>query len=302
MTIRAWTVAALLVAVFAVPQHAGAQPSNSGQNVQPIFEGWYRAADGGFTLMFGYLNRNYAEQFAVPLGPNNHVEPGGPDRGQPAFFYPRMNRFAFSVNVPKDWGKKEVIWSVTAHGRTDQAVGWLQPEWEIDRKTELSTTGRGTTFDDDETIEKNQAPTIKVGAVRPIVLPHTLTLTATAADPDNLPPPDPPRQQLRAAGQETPPTLQGNVDSPVNVPLGPNRPPLPPRGQLTVNWIVFRGPAKVTFQPGGWQNVKNGTATTTATFVEPGEYVLRASASDGMYVSFEDVRVTVGSPLSANKP
>ena len=238
----------------------------------------------------------------MPLGPNNHVEPSGPDRGQPAYFYPRMNRFAFTVTVPNDWGKKEVTWSVTAHGRTDQAVGWLQPEWEIDRKTELSTTGRGTTFDDDETIEKNQAPTIRVAAVRPIALPQTLSLLVSAADPDNLPPPDPPRQQLRAAGQETPPTLLGNGDAPVNVPLGPNRPPLPPRGQLTVNWIVFRGPAKVTFQPGGWQSVKNGTAATTAIFIEPGDYVLRASASDGMNVSSEDVPVTVSAPTSASKP
>jgi hypothetical protein len=29
-----------------------------------------------------------------------------------------------------DWGKKELVWTVTIHGKTERAVGWLQPEWE----------------------------------------------------------------------------------------------------------------------------------------------------------------------------
>ncbi len=39
----------------------------------------------------------------IPVGPNNNIEPGGPDRGQPTFFYTRTNRNLFTVNVPKDW-------------------------------------------------------------------------------------------------------------------------------------------------------------------------------------------------------
>ena len=62
---------------------------NSGQDVQPVFEGWSRNADGGFAMHFGYLNRNWAEELAIPVGPDNSVEPGGPDRGQPTFFYTR---------------------------------------------------------------------------------------------------------------------------------------------------------------------------------------------------------------------
>ena len=30
-----------------------------------------------------YMNRNFQESLDVPVGPNNHVDPGGPDRGQP---------------------------------------------------------------------------------------------------------------------------------------------------------------------------------------------------------------------------
>ncbi|MEQ1869872.1 MAG: hypothetical protein ABL961_07595 [Vicinamibacterales bacterium] len=299
-----WVIAAgILVGLAAAPSRVGAQPVNAGQNVAPIFEGWLRNPDGTFTLAFGYLNRNYAEHIMVPLGPDNRVEPDGPDRGQPAYFYPRTNRFAFTVVVPKDWGKKEVVWTLTSHGRTDQAVGWLQPEWEIDRKTELSSSGRGTTFDDDDIIAKNQLPTVKVAAAQvKTTVSQALTLTATAVD-DGLPPPDPPRQQLRVAGQETPPTLQANtIDSPVNVPLGPNRPPLPPRGKLTTRWVVHRGPAKVTFEPAGWQDVRNGKTSAAARFTQPGDYVLRVTASDGMFIAVEDVRVTVTASATSGTP
>ena len=32
---------------------------NSGQGVVPIYEGWERAPDGSFNMVFGYLNRNH---------------------------------------------------------------------------------------------------------------------------------------------------------------------------------------------------------------------------------------------------
>src|SRR5437773_1896794 len=62
---------------------------SSGQNVVPYFEGWIRNADGTFDLVFGYFNRNWQEELAIPAGPENLVEPGQPDRGQPTYFLPR---------------------------------------------------------------------------------------------------------------------------------------------------------------------------------------------------------------------
>ena len=56
------------------------------QNIQPVFEGWERRADGSFNLVFGYLNRNYEERLSIPIGADNAFSPGEPDRGQPAFF------------------------------------------------------------------------------------------------------------------------------------------------------------------------------------------------------------------------
>src|SRR5262245_54082205 len=114
-TSRFWArlVAVLaFVGFMAAPTGAAAQPMNSGLNVQPIFEGWTHNDDGSFTLNFGDLNRNNAEHVLVPVVPDNQVEPEGLVRCQPAYFYPRTNRFVCSVRVPKDWGKKEVIWTL----------------------------------------------------------------------------------------------------------------------------------------------------------------------------------------------
>ena len=116
---------------------------NSGQSVVPIFEGWRRNADGSFDMMFGYFNRNYVEEVILPVGPANHFEPEGPDVGQPAYFYPRLNRFAFRVNVPKDWGSQPVVWTLTAYGNTAKAYGSLAPIWEIDHVVEIQNAGGG---------------------------------------------------------------------------------------------------------------------------------------------------------------
>ena len=61
---------------------------------------------------------------------------------------------------------------------------------------------------------------------------------------------------------------------------------------LTVKWMVFRGPADVRFDPLHAQP-RDGKATTTAYFSEPGEYSLRASAEDGLLTTFGDVSVKV---------
>src|SRR5262245_53559281 len=61
----------------------------SGENVAPVYEGWEKNADGTFSLVFGYLNRNYEEEPEIPVGANNNFSPGTADRGQPTHFYTR---------------------------------------------------------------------------------------------------------------------------------------------------------------------------------------------------------------------
>ena len=38
------------------------QRFNSGQDIQPIFEGWTLNDDRSYNFLFGYLNRNYMER------------------------------------------------------------------------------------------------------------------------------------------------------------------------------------------------------------------------------------------------
>lgn len=270
---------------------------NTGQSVQPIFEGWSWAADGTINLHFGYLNRNYVQEPTVPIGGNNSIQPGGPDRGQPTFFYSRTHRNMFTVNLPKDWDpKREVIWTVTVNGKTERAVGWLQAEWEIDPVGGAGAGGGDT----DPERKTNQAPSIAIDPVSPVTLPGVATLTATVTD-DGLPKPRP--RNKPAVGQETPPTLRGGTDAPINVPAvaaavretppgaSPGAGGERPLG-LSVSWIVWRGPAAATFSP-QFAEPKDTKATTTATFSAPGEYVLRARATDTFKAVTQDVRVTV---------
>ena len=127
--------------LFAPPFHADAQvmyeraggetQHATGQDVAPVFEGWEANADGTFNLVFGYMNRNYQEELDVPIGPDNKIEPGKPDQGQPTHFYVRRQQFVFKVRVPKDWGDKEMWWTLTVGGKTNKVHGVLDPVWEL---------------------------------------------------------------------------------------------------------------------------------------------------------------------------
>ena len=62
---------------------------------------------------------------------------------------------------------------------------------------------------------------------------------------------------------------------------------------LTVRWLQYGGPAKVSFDAGGLTAVVNGQAITKAHFTEPGTYRLRAIASDGALSTTTEVVITV---------
>jgi len=294
--VRSLTLAGALLSMLLPASRAAAQGNpeplgfkfNTGQTVQPIFEGWAHNPDGTYSFYFGYMNRNYVETPSVPVGPENKLEPGEPDRGQPTLFNTRIRRMAFHVIVPKDWGKKELTWTVAVHGETNKAVGWLQPEWEIDP----IYGGKQRT---DESL-KNKPPTLAVDAPSTATVSTPITLTSNVAD-DGLPVPKPRRPP--AVGQETPPTLKPDPNQPdivLNVPQVAGRGrggAAGPQG-LVVNWIVWRGPANVTFEPASSPiKAKEAKAPVTATFSKPGTYVLRATANDGELHVEKDVTITV---------
>ena len=107
-------------------------PHESGQAVTASFEGWYPNADGTNTILIGYYNRNTKETFDIPVGPNNHVDPGGPDRGQPTHFLTGRQWGVFSITVPKDFGAdKKITWTLVANGKSTSIPFSLNPLWVI---------------------------------------------------------------------------------------------------------------------------------------------------------------------------
>jgi hypothetical protein len=241
-------------------------------------------------MYFGYINRNYAQELAIPVGSENGFAPGSPDRGQPTLFQTRIQRQAFGVKLPANWSKaQELTWTVTANGSTLKAVGWMQPEWEIDAENGGQMLN--------EEARANKAPTVAIDAPASASLSSPLTLTSRVTD-DGLPKPR--AKRTAAIGQESPPTLVPNPDDPeipVNVPSatdpGRVRRGAGPQG-LRVKWSVWRGPASAVFSPQGAVPVKEGQAVVTAAFSQPGTYVLRATASDGALSSAAtDITVTV---------
>ena len=268
---------------------SGQQAYSHGQNVAPVFEGWEPNPDGSFNMVFGFFNRNCEEEVHVPVGPDNSFEPGAPDRGQPARFYPRRGKFVFKVQVPADFGDDELVWTLTAHGKTEQAYATLHPEYILDKRiTMMNEAGFGQRAGEADSL----APELRVdgAAERTVAVGEPLTITGRASD-DGMPQP--------RAGQDDDSDATG----------------------LMVGWSVYRGEAAhVTFEPEQvnpdfrgrargitmcskkfaptpeWWRERlsaDGTFTVTATFAEPGTYMLRAMAHDGGLKTTREITVNV---------
>jgi hypothetical protein len=289
---------------------------DDGQGVQPSFEGWWQNADGTYNLMFGYFNRNTKQSLDVPIGPNNKIEPGGPDQGQPAHFVPRRQWGVFTVTVPKDFGEtNKVVWTITANGQTLSVPGHLGASWSITPMHEIGIGNTPPTISFDEKGPSVQGP-------KPILVSRTakvgepLSLTVFAADDDKSLFRGPARGGAGAGGgrgragaangAETPPpsaaptaaappALDGAQLAAAAAAAGVDADTLATfmnPNAVSITWHLYRGPADVKFEsekpkmvptPNSEipiKNVFNGKATTTATFSQPGEYWLRAIAND----------------------
>ena len=258
----------------------------AGQNVVPVYEGWERNADGTFSMVFGYLNRNYEEEVDVPVGADNRFEPLEADQGQPAHFYTRRQQFMFKVRVPKDWGQKDLVWTVTAHGRTEKAYGTLAAVWEIDNRVYQQNRGGPG-----ELNEPDEAPKAAlVGpAQRTATVGQPVALEVQVKD-DGLPTFKPSRSGSGNAASAAATRITPRRENPLTqavVKLDPNV-------RLGVTWVVHRRSTaqSVTFAKARVP-VENGTASTTATFSAPGTYTLRAYADDGVLLDYADVVVVV---------
>lgn len=292
---------------FARAQYSRAR----GLSVAPAYEGWRPNPDGSYEIIFGYMNSNWEEEFDVPVGADNKFEPGDSDRGQPTHFYPRRNRYVFHTRVPKDFGKSEIVWTLTTNGKTLKAYGSLAPDYLLNDIAMMSDNGSlsGATITTPE-IRMNTPPELEVigDSVVSAKVNVPLVLSAHATD-DGLPP-------RRERGNS-------NVGSRTAQEAGVKDLRLvPPRqitqssaaGGLWVSLIKYRGPGNVDVTPDQvetWEDTRpsanspwaprweipgtppDGKWTVKVSFDKPGQYVLRWHASDGGLYTDTDVKVSV---------
>jgi hypothetical protein len=230
-------------------------PHDFGQSITGAFEGWFPNADGSFSLLLGYYNRNLKQELEIPAGADNRIEPGGADQGQPTHFLAGRQWGVFTIRVPKDFGDKKLTWTLTANGKANTIPMSLNPLWEVEPFREASG---------------NTPPFIGFSGSGPWVqgpAGQTRSITATVSEPVDL---------------------SVWVADDASAPLGGERPKSP---AVTVSWSKFRGPGTVTFtnaRPtvqkadvnGPPSTQFTGEAQTSATFSEPGEYILRVVAND----------------------
>jgi hypothetical protein len=292
---RAVNVALAAAAIVCAAAAAFAQESYSaGQNIAPVYEGWEQNADGSFNLVFGYFNRNWEEEINLPVGADNVIEPGGPDQGQPTHFLPRRNRFVFRIRVPRDFGTKELVWTLNVHGKTERAYASLKADYFIDDTVIMANNGAAGMGGTDPSLKGNKPPALTVEGEkrRTVKAGASLSLVAVATD-DGIP-------KTRAMPRLNPSfASRFTVDSATG---------------LRLSWFVYRGAGNVVFDPPQtkvWEDTRDGGGSpwsygwrtppvpaggkwiVTATFPEPGTYVLRCLAHDGGLASAEDVTFIV---------
>jgi hypothetical protein len=234
-----------------------------GTSVTGAFVGWFAAPDGTRYFLLGYLNRNNNQAIDVPIGPNNHIDPGGPDMGQPTHFLPGRHWGMFVVKVPAEFTgpDQRLTWTIVANGQPTTIPLRLHPDYVVSPFSDVAV--------------KNTPPLLRLmeqgpSVQGPLAMMSTAVMrTAKVASP--LP--------VTAWTEDDAKFASGTMALPKTLP--------PP---VRVYWSEFRGPAAVAFEKdnppseilaGGGVNVLfKGKATTTAKFSEPGDYVLQVTAND----------------------
>ncbi|HUR34793.1 MAG TPA: hypothetical protein VM032_13415 [Vicinamibacterales bacterium] len=249
--------AALLGGVLVAAQQAppnGALPlepfKERGASITPAYEGWFANPDGSFSILLGYFNRNSRQAVDIPVGPNNKIEPGPIDQGQPTHFETGRQWGVLVVKVPKDFGKKALTWTITANGETQSIPFTLANPY-------------------------NVAPFKEIGMMN-----EPPKVAFTQGGPQFAGPP-----------MATAATLTGKVKTPVAINMWVED----PKGRgtegagrgrgtpsvATVSLHMYRGPGTVTFDKTRIPVPTQGAqVSATATFSEPGEYLLRVQAND----------------------
>jgi hypothetical protein len=282
----------LLLAVFLLvfPSLALADTYQQGRHVEPAYEGWRPNPDGTFSFLFGYMNENWSEEPNAAIGDNNSFSPGDADRGQPTHFLPRRNRFNFEVIVPSDWGDRELVWTLNINGVERKAYATLKDDYLVDNMVIASETGSLGPGTSSPESRANIPPiaTIRGDNIRFTRVGEAVILSTQVID-DGLP-------VTRRDQTITEDALRRRMMRP------PSKLTVQKINGLFLAWNVYRGEGKVTFDPPmpkPWEDTRtaanspwgalwlppeipeDGIYEVTATFDEPGTYILWTRADDG---------------------
>jgi hypothetical protein len=240
---------ALVVSSAQAPQGAlPLDPSRErGASITPAFEGWYQNPDGSFTLLVGYYNRNSKQTLDIPVGPDNKIEPGAPDQGQPTFFEVGRQWGVFAIKVPKDFGNKAVTWTIVSNGEKQSIPLTLNKGYPITPFKELGMGNAPPVLAFAEGGPKFTGPPVGTAA----------TLTGKVGQPVAF-----------NVWVEDPKPAQGEGGRPSST-------------VASVSLHKFRGPGTVTFAKARLSATKQGEmVSTTGTFNAAGDYVVRVQAND----------------------
>jgi len=303
LTSRASALLVLALIALLSPLPLLAQTSyQTGQHVEPAYEGWRPNPDGTFSFMFGYMNENWLEEPDVPVGDENFFSPGDADRGQPTHFLPRRNRFNFEVVVPADWGDRELVWTLKVNGVERKAYATLKTDYQVDNiviASETGSLGAGTSSPESRA---NVKPNIEVQGdeIRRVRVGEPLLLRTKVLD-DGIPKPS---RESRISESDL---MRRMMRPPTRITVGKVN-------GLFLSWNVYRGEGDVTFDPPlpkPWEDTRtsanspwgamwlppelpeDGMIETTATFSEPGTYILWARADDGGLYNDDYITVEV---------
>lgn len=284
-----------------------------GSSLTGAYEGWFYGKDGGTYALVGYFNRNTKQEFDVPVGPNNRIEPGGPDQGQPTHFLSGRQWGAFVVKLPRDLGTKRLSWTLVANGFTNIITLHTQADYIVEPYEDAANKNTPPKIKFDPAGQVVTGPPIAIAATYTAAVGAPVALSAWVTDegPKINVPETPAGGRGRGRGRgtgaaagargadaatATPPAAAGGAAA---------EPPPAGRGadaaaqgrgrgaagvgaaffappRLAVTWTKFRGPGDVKFD-----NAKpaidvdhEGKVTTNATFSAPGEYILRLESND----------------------
>jgi hypothetical protein len=258
-------------------------------------EGWFKNPDGTFTILVGYFNRNQEQTFDVPIGPGNSIEPGGPDQGQPTRFELARNHGVFTVTVPRDFGTKRLNYTISVNNLPQTILLGLSPGYQVDPYFRADTGNTPPVVKVDPMGPEFKGPPRGFAKTLTARVGEPLTLALYATDRGNTV-----NQQDQFGPALEPAAARGGGDTPAAATAAATGARAGRGGRggapITVRWYKHRGPAgeSVKFDPASPMVVADaetaklfekpgdytGKSTTTATFTEPGEYVLRAQLND----------------------